>query len=329
MNRTMTTREPELIDLLEKEPGRFEPVTALRVVQHSGEDVDVTAPIGVSIGVFPVEDVERKDGSVRVHSMLATLSGPTGSLPPVFNELAIREARNRSRGFSAFIDLFNARLAALFADASEKYRFARQLRWRSLTENTFVKALLSLTGFGTARLVEEARVDQDALLRYSGFLASRTRNCVNLAAMLNDFSGLPIEIEQFRGRWLTVSSEEQTRPGFANSRLGVDSMAGSAILDRSSSFRVVVGPVGYEDYLSLRPDGRRIRELYALTRLYAGDGLTFDFQIILKREDIPYSQLGNGTVRLGWNSWARIAPAERDSGDAIIVPRPELLEERR
>lgn len=324
----MTAPEPQLIDLLEKQPGRFDPVTALRVAQRSGEEAHVAAPVGVSIGVFPVDGVERKDDSIRLRSTLATLSGPTGSLPPAFNELAIREARNRSRAFSAFIDLFNDRLASLFADASEKYRIARLLRWRNISENAFVKSLLSLTGFGTARLVEQARVDQDALLRYSGFLASRIRNSVNLAALLRDFSGLPIEIEQFRGRWLMVSSAEQTRPGQANSRLGVDSMAGSAILDRSSSFRVVVGPVGYEDYLSLRPDGRRIRELYAITRLYAGDGLAFDFQIILKKEDIPYSQLGNGTVRLGWNSWARVAPADRDSGDAIIVPGPGLLEER-
>ncbi|GGA88219.1 type VI secretion protein [Brucella endophytica] len=322
------TTQAGLIDLLEQQPDRFDPVTALRVVEHSGMEVQITASVGVSIGVLPVNGVERKEDSIRVRSMLATLSGPTGSLPPVFNELAIRETRNRSRAFSSFIDLFNARLATLFADASEKYRFGRLLRWRNPTENTFVKALLSLTGFGTARLAEKAKVDRDMLLRYSGFLSSRTRNCANLAAMLNDFSGLPVEIEQFRGRWLTVSSDEQTRPGRANSRLGIDTMAGSAILDRASSFRVVIGPVGYEDYLSLRPDGRRIRELYALTRLYAGDGLAFDFQVILKKEAIPCSQLGNGTVRLGWNSWARTAPAERDSGDAIIIPGTDMLEDR-
>lgn len=325
----MVASEPHLIDLLEKAPGRFDPVTALRVVQESDHNARIAAPIGVSLGVLPVDGVEKKEDAVRLRSSLATLSGPTGSLPPAFNELAIREARNRSPAFSAFIDLFNNRLATLFAEASEKYRIARLLRWRRMSENTFVKSLLSLTGFGTSRLIEQARVHQDVLLRYSGFLASRIRNSVNLEALLCDFSGLPVQIEQFRGRWLMVSDAEQTRPGLANSQLGTDTMAGSAILDRSSSFRVVVGPVGYEDYLSLRPDGRRIKELYAITRLYAGDGLTFDFQIILKKEDIPYSQLGNGTVRLGWNSWARVEPAIKDSGDAIIVPGPGLLEEHR
>ncbi|OIS91662.1 type VI secretion system baseplate subunit TssG [Brucella cytisi] len=324
-------REPkfELIDLLEREPNRFDPVTALRVAQYSGEETQIQSHVGVSLGVFPVDNVTREQDTVRLRTTLAAISGPTGTLPPAYNEIAIKERRNRSHAFSAFIDLFNARLATLFADASEKYRFARLLRWRGSGKNAFITAILSLAGFGTARLVEESRVDQDVLLRYSGFFASRVRNGANLQALLADFSGLPIRIEQFRQRWLAVSTQEQTRPGKANCRLGVDSMAGSAILDRSSSFRVVIGPVGYDDYLSLRPDSRRIRELYAVTRLYAGDALTFDFQVILRKEDIPCSQLGNGTVRLGWNSWARIAPADRDSADAIIIPGPALLEDDR
>lgn len=323
----MAEQEMKLTTLLEQHPDRFEPVTALRIAQQSGEEVDFTAPIGVSVSIFPVEAVERQDGRLQIRSSLAAISGPTGSLPPIFNDLAMREARNRARAFSAFIDLFNERIAVLFVAASEKYRMARQLRWRKLTDNQFVKTLLSLTGFGTAELIEYSRVKQDVVLRYSGFLASRLRNNVNLSALLADFSGLPITIEQFRPRWLTVSSDEQTQPGIANNRLGIDCMAGNSILDRSSSFRIVIGPVGYDDYMSLRPDGRRIKEIYAISRLYVGDGLNFDLQIILKKEDIPFAQLGNGTVRLSWNSWARVADADKDSRDAIIIPRPEMLED--
>lgn len=314
------TTEPQLIDLLCQEPGRFEPITAFRIAQRSGGDMQISAPVGVSISTLAIDNVEKQKGGISLSTTLATLIGPTGPLPPSFGELAIREARNRSPAFSAFLDLFNSRLVALFADASEKYRFAKLLRWRDITENGYIKSLLSLTGFGTARLIENSSVDQSVLLHYSGILASRVRNSSNLAALLADFSDLPIEIEQFRGRWLDVAAAEQSRIGLANNRLGIDSMAGTAIFDRSSSFRVVVGPVSYKDYLSLRPDSDRIRALYAITRVYAGHALTADFQIILRKEDIPYSQLRGETTQLGWNSWARAGAAKRDSRDTILVP---------
>jgi type VI secretion system protein ImpH len=246
-------------------------------------------------------------------------------MPPAYNEHVMREERNKSRALSAFFDLFSSRMAELFVDACEKYRLARLLRWGTDSRrNAFVTALFSLTGFGTAKLRQRSGVEDDVLLRFSGFFASRTRNAANLRAMLREFSGLPVEIELFRGRWLTVPEEECSQMGRDGAvRLGVNAMAGTAIRDFSSSFRVVVGPLDYPDYLSLAPGGRNIEEFFALTRLFVGSGLDFDIQIILKKEQVPFCRLGQAgdPPRLGWNSWARIEPATRDSGDAVITQR--------
>ncbi|WP_349959891.1 type VI secretion system baseplate subunit TssG [Rhizobium sp. ZPR3] len=313
-----------LAALLERDPGRFEPSTAFRVAQHAADDhLTVSSPIGVSPAPLAVSDFKRKGAAGSVKASMAGLLGPLGAMPPSYNELVIREQRNRAHGLSSFFDLFTSRLAELFVDASEKYRIARRLRWSpDRNGNTFIKTLFSLAGFGTARLKEKVRPDDELILRFSGFFAARTRNAVNLQAMLQEFSGLPVAIELFKGRWLAIPESERSRMGQPQGvQLGINSTAGAAVHDFGGSFRVVVGPVDYEDYRSLSPGSANIDALLALTRLYVDPSLDFDIQVVLKKEHIPFCQLGeNGDPpRLGWNSWARVAAADRDSGDAIIA----------
>lgn len=323
MSASLDTRQKRLEELLEKDPSRFEPTTAFRIAEEvAGGDLGVRTHIGVSPVPLPVSGFK---GGERpgLRSSLAGLTGPLGSMPPAYDELILREERNRSRGLASFFDLFSARVNALFVAASEKYRIARRLRWTDLERrNGFVTALLSLAGFGTQGLVEKSGVDQDLMLRFGGFFAARSRNASNLQAMLCEFTGLPVEIELFRGRWLTIPVEDRSRlaPG-SGIQLGVNATAGAAIHDFSGGFRIIVGPLDYADYLTLSPDGPAIKELFALARLYVGAGLDFDIQVILRKEEVPFCRLGDSgaPARLGWNSWARVAPAARDSGDAVIV----------
>lgn len=318
-----------LASLLERDPGRFEPTTAFRVAQHSaGDHLSVSSPVGVSPAPLAVNDFKRKGATASVRASMGGLLGPLGAMPPSYNELVMREERNRAHGLAGFFSIFTSRLTELFVDASEKYRLARRLRWNSdRGGNAFISALFSLAGFGTARLKEQVRPDDELILRFSGFFATRTRNTINLRAMLHEFSGLPVAIELFRGRWLSIPVEERSRMGQPQGvQLGINATAGAAIHDFGGSFRVVIGPVDYEDYRSLSPGSANIDALFALTRLYVGPTLDFDIQVVLKKEHIPFCQLGEDgdPPRLGWNSWARIGSADRDSGDAIIAePRPK------
>lgn len=332
MSMAVKKTSDHLEDRLEEDPGRFEPTTAFRVAQHaSGNDLGVRSHLGVSPAPLAVSGFKRTDDRAVIRSSLAGLTGPLGSMPPAYDELILREERNRSRGLASFFDLFSARMNELFVDACEKYRIARRLRWGGdRRKNSFVTTLFSLTGFGTKRLTERSGIDDELILRFSGFFAARVRNPANLRAMLCEFTGLPVEVDQFRGRWLTIPVEDRSRLGPGHEvQLGINATAGAAIHDFSGGFRVIVGPLDYADYLKLSPGGPDIKELFALTRLYVGSGLDFDIQIILKKEQIPFCQLGQAgdPPRLGWNSWARVAPAARDSGEAVIIERPAALQE--
>lgn len=313
-----------LAPLLERDPGRFEPTTAFRAAQAATPRLEVSPHIGVSPAILPLDGFRReKNGQAVAKSAFPNLLGPAGALPPAYNEMVLREERNRSRALTSFFGLFSARVTELFVDACEKYRIARLLRWHpSGHSNGFLKTLFSLTGFGTARLRETAEVDEALILRFSGFFAARTRNAANLEAMLREFSGLPVRVELFRGRWLQVPENEQSRmqPG-QGPRLGENAMAGAMIRDFTGGFRVVIGPLDYADYLALTPGKHAAQEIFSLTRLFVGSGLDFDVQIILKREHIPFCRIGGPgeQPRLGWNSWARAEAATKDGDEAIIT----------
>jgi len=313
--------------LLSRDPGRFDPPTAFRVAQHiaNGEKLTVgahggTSPITAFVGGF-----RKKGADADLRSALAPIVGPLGSLPPAYNELLQREERNRSKALASFFNLFATRFTELFVSATEKYRLARGLRWSDKHKATaFRRTLLSLTGFGTMGTAQQAGVNQDVLLRFSGLLANRTRNAMGLTSMLCEFTGLPVKVKQFRRRWVSIPSHEQSQLGqHGGLLLGQNTTAGSSIEDFAGGFRIVIGPVGYADYLALSPGSHRLSEIFALTRLFTGSALEFDVQVILRKEDIPFCQLGqtDTPARLGWNSWARVAPAYKDSADAIVTER--------
>jgi type VI secretion system protein ImpH len=318
-NRT----DEDLVALLERDPGRFEAATAFRVAQSAADELTASSNVGVSTLPLPVAKLKRQGATATVETALGGMLGPLGSLPPAYNEIALREKRSKSHALASFLDLFSARMAELFVSAAEKYRLARLLRWdASGTRNAFLQTLYSLTGMGTAKLRERSGIDDEIVLKFSGFFADRTRNAESLGAMLRDLTGLPVDIEFFRGRWLTIPETERSHMTRANPvQLGVNATAGIAVRDYSGGFRVVIGPLDYADYLSFTPDGPRTRELFSLIRLFVGPGLDFDVQIVLKKEQIPFCQLGRAgeLPRLGWNSWARVAPAGADSDDVLIT----------
>ncbi|MCR4266311.1 type VI secretion system baseplate subunit TssG [Nitratireductor sp. ZSWI3] len=323
MNETVRPEEIDLAERLEADPGRFEPTTAFRVAQEASDVLALASGVGVSTAPLAVDGFRRRSGEASLRTAFPGLLGPVGALPPAYNEVVMREERNRARGLKAFLDMLSARMVELFVDASEKYRLPRLMRWRGGAAETFRNAVFALTGFRTARLRETAGVDDELVLRFSGFFAARTRNASNLEAMLGEFTGLPVRVELFRGRWLSVPEAEQSRMTRDEPvQLGVDAMAGAAIRDFSGGFRVVIGPLAYADYLALAPGGRAARELFALTRLFVGSGLDFDMQVILRKEDVPFCNLGGKggeRPRLGWNSWALGTPAVHDCGDAILT----------
>jgi type VI secretion system protein ImpH len=96
--------------------------------------------------------------------------------------------------------------------------------------------------------------------------------------------------------------------------LGRTTIIGSRIWDRQYKFRVVVGPLGFDDYRRMLPGGASLVRLVAMIRNYLGDELEWDLNLILRREETPQIQLG-AQGRLGWTTWLTSRTPDSDPGD--------------
>lgn len=281
------------------------------------------------------------------------LTGPSGALPTHYTQLLMdlgRDVRGpERRSLRDWLDLFNHRSISLFYRAWEKYRFPipfeRGEPYRP-EPDAFTRSLLSLIGLGTPglrdrlrvitfRRTEEdwepkpvplARIDDLALFYYSGILSQRPPNATNLRILLEDYFGLAVEVQQFRGQWLHIDPAHQTCLG-AHGMLGVNTVAGSKVWDVQSRFRLRVGPLDYQQFEECLPDRDPVRErktfflLVQLARQYVGPELDFDVQLVLAARSVPAIQLAEGGglgPRLGWNTWVISRTPERDVDDPVF-----------
>jgi len=289
------------------------------------------------------------------------LTGPSGVLPRHYTELLMRLDRD-TRGperyaFRAWLDLFNHRLISLFYRAWEKYRFHLPYEhgeYAGDNPDPFTQALFSFVGLGTPMLRERMRVqvpvhralvppqgwegqkrlpgrdlgriDDLAVLYYGGLLAQRRRPAVVLEAILTDYFGLPVQVQQFRGRWLLLEPANQTEVGGANCELGANIVAGERVWDVQSKLRLRLGPLRRVQFDALLPDRSPVplRKAFfllsQLVRFYLGPEFDFDVQLVLCRDDIPECQFGGEGLgaRLGWNTWMVSEPCPTDADDAVF-----------
>jgi type VI secretion system protein ImpH len=257
-----------------------------------------------------------------------------------------------------WLDLFNHRFIALFYRAWEKYHFFLPFERGEAFQrdpDPFSRCLFSLIGLGfrshrnrfrvsvaefrglepgsgdseapvetTAREKELGRLDDLALLRFGGLFAHRPRCAQSLEVFLQVYLKLPVKVMQFQGQWLLLNSDSQTAPGSANSRLGQDTLVGDRVWDVQSKVRIRLGPLRYMEFLEFLPDRtpvarrKRIFLLAQLAQFYLGAEYDIEFQLILKKEEVPAAETGPH-ARLGWNTWSRTQAYPRPADDTVFT----------
>jgi type VI secretion system protein ImpH len=188
--------------------------------------------------------------------------------------------------------------------------------------------LRGLAGISGETLRQRTCLSDETILHYSGHLSHFPRSAAGLGAMLSDYFGRPVRVQQFFGRWLPLSPGERSRLVSRDAAqgtycaLGVDATLGARVWDVQGSFRLHIGPLNYQQFMRFMPEGDDLKYLSELTKLYVGPALAFDVQLTLKKEDVPRLRLataGDGRPRLGWNTWLRNEPEWRDRDDAVFL----------
>jgi type VI secretion system protein ImpH len=271
---------------------------------------------------FPASEVQSIDAApngppvMRVNIM--GLTGPLGVLPLAYTALLRERQRAGDLAGRDFLDIFHHRLLSLFYLAWEKYRFG--VSFERGERDRLSHHLADLIGLGTPGLENRQDVPDVALLFYAGLLGMQTRPAAALEQILNDYFGVAAEIEQFIGAWRPIDPADQCSLGedFGPSeRLGMGALAGAEIWDDQTRIRIRLGPLSLEEYRGFLPGGAANRRLRALAAFYAGMEFDIDVELILRRDEVPECELGDGP-QLGWTTWAKSAPFSRDPGDTIL-----------
>jgi type VI secretion system protein ImpH len=310
---------PPLIDALRKQGHRYSFFQAVRLIQASFPDAPRVGHQGpveaealrfrptldfafAASDVAGIQESPRSNGVPRLE-LLTTFLGLYGTqspLPTYFTETLFEaDEESLTRGF---LDLFHHRLLSLFYRAWEKYRY--DVQFEPGGKDALSKQLLTLLSLDPESIPADHRVPAVRLLGLAGLITQIPHSAASLNGMLNEFfAGLPFEVEPCVGRWLPVPADQRNRLARMNTTLGGDLVLGERIFDRACTFRVAAGPLPFDEFRGFLPCGERIAELRELVDAVNGDGLDYEIELRLRKEEVPPLQLSGPTARLGWSSW--------------------------
>lgn len=261
--------------------------------------------------IFPPSEIANvrpsdDQGPIDMDVTFMGLIGPSGALPQWYNELGIERARQKDFAFSAFLDIFHHRLISLFYLAWKKHQFpASYLKGGKDKVSSY---LLSLMGLGTEGLVDRIGLPVESLLFHCGLLSRIIPSGSAIAATLEYFSGVQVEVRQFVERLIPLSREDQTQLGTANGEVGVDAICGSVAWDCQSKFQILLGPMKYKAFQDFLPDGVMLGCVFSLVKYMAGIEYEFEVCLLLEPDEVPVCVLDREAVpgpRLGWSTWVK------------------------
>ncbi|AKT38889.1 type VI secretion system baseplate subunit TssG [Chondromyces crocatus] len=247
-----------------------------------------------SSDVSDLDLVKYGDGieRARISVTFLGLYGVVSPLPTYFAEdIALGDYQGGPQPVRDLLDVLHHRLVALFYRSWAKYRLP--VTYRQGGADAFSSRMFCSVGVDGFRQ-SQTPIDRFLFLRYASILASKSRSARGLEVVLTDlFGDMGIQIEQFVGQWTLIEKPNRNKLGVQNHQLGQSLTIGRYVYDGSGRFNVIIGPVGYDDYLSLLPGGSRQPLLRGIIDTFTPGIHDVMLEIHVKTEDAPRYQLGS------------------------------------
>lgn len=281
---------------------------------------------------FPSSEIHEIRGSIdertgkRNIEMLVNfmgMAGVSGVLPSHYTELILDRIRHRDNTLWDFLDIFTHRAVSLFYRAWAKYRFPVAYE---RGQDDFTGFLFDIIGMGTMGLRGRMDLDDEAMLPYGGLIAQKPHSQNSIENIISDHFQVNARLVQFFGQWIRLGSEDVTRLGVDNSKLGENAIVGTRIWDQQSKIRIRLGPMNFKRFLAFLPNGTAHRTLRSIVKFMTGIELDFDVQLLLEAVQVPSTILTTRAMRrpmLGWSSWLKSVPLGADD-DQVILQTAEV-----
>lgn len=266
-----------------------------------------------------VDEATGKDRTEVVVNFMG-LVGVSGVLPAHYTELVLDRVRHRDTTLWAFLDIFTHRAVSLFYRAWTKYRFPVNYE---RGDDAFTEYLFDFAGLGTRGLRGRMDVDDEALLPYAGLIAQKPHSASALENILSDHFGIRVKVLQFFGQWLQLGSQDVTNVGVQNSVLGRNAIIGSKVWDQQSKFRVMLGPLTFNQYLAFLPNGGAYKAVRSMVKFFAGMEFDYDLKLRLIGKQVPSCILTTRAQRkpmLGWTTFLKTQPVAGIDEQLVLTP---------
>ena len=122
--------------------------------------------------------------------------------------------------------------------------------------------------------------------------------------MREHFPGIGVRVVPNVERWASLPADQRMRLGKSGARLGRDACVGERVRDRSTSFRIELGPLDRAAFRAFLPDGDHLPRLARLVRLYVADPLDLEVLLRLVASEVPaLAPRPDENLPLGQMSW--------------------------
>jgi type VI secretion system protein ImpH len=252
--------------------------------------VDAGAPEGASRG--PARNL--------VTTTFLGLFGSASPLPTHHAELFARDEHATAR---AFVDLFHHRLLSLLYAAWARCRVEVGYE-RDGERDANTRRYFAMLGIDPAAEDPVPGLIPDAVRRHSWVFAGGEVTQAGMQRVLEDVLQASVRIDVCVPRIAGIPDEDRLRLGDRRVRLGRGALLGERLLDRTTTFRIVMGPVPHARLLALLPGGADRLLVARIVEGLVGMRLRADLQVRVDPGTVPAWTLGTtGDRRLGWNIW--------------------------
>jgi type VI secretion system protein ImpH len=341
-------RRAAVMERLRQSPHSFEFFQAVRLLERRadptrapGQDArpsEESVRFGVRVSTsFPASsigeldiDPSETDGPARMVVDFFGLTGPVGVMPRHFDTLLIDRVRANDPAIAHFQDLLNHRAISLFYRAWRKSRIElafeqRRLEQGRANEDPFGLPLLCLAGFGTGVLADRCRAGAESIIRYAGVFALGEPSADAIEGLVADFTGRPARVEQFAGRWVAISREDQTvlseNGAGRNCQLGRTCVLGERVWHAGAAFRVRIGPMNLDEFVALLPGSSGFGALHDLVVALTRGQYDIELRLCLFADEAPRCVLGepDTPARLGWTTFLLTEGLKHDFCGAVFA----------
>ncbi|CCN36822.1 conserved hypothetical protein [Vibrio nigripulchritudo SO65] len=275
-------------------------------------ELKVAQQLGYEIGEF-TKIKPKHNQSLIVMTNLIGLTGENGVLPKHYSELILQRLKADDPTLQDFLDIFNHRILSLFYRTWQN--FQPTVQHRRVSQNTFSpwdQVLTSLTGnLG------------DRAIHWGGLFGKPVKSRGAIQACLESLSGCEVEIHDFKGKWMQLTDDEQTRlcskkmPEGQFSELGRGASLGQKAWNVNAGFTVEFTAKGQDQVHGMMPKGERITEIKALCQDLLGETASIEWTLTAEYKHLPKVQLKKGGGRLALGSV--LAPHKRSENNTITI----------